>query len=105
MKYDEPNNVNSLSLYSLAEIITALRQDGFEVLPESSQQVTGLYFCLDNIFDDTLVFSAEQAVNLSSHRLVSEGLLVIQVSHWWGRLIVCLQLTKQLSGVMQKLTS
>ena len=60
-------------------MITELCNSGYQVLPEPTQQVTGTFFCLDSLFDDTLVFSPEQALALSSHRLVQEGCLVIQV--------------------------
>lgn len=60
-----------------------LRNSGYEVLSDTSQQVTGRHYYLDILFGDTLVFSAEQALDLSSHKLIQEGCLVIQVLYVW----------------------
>ena len=70
---------------SMTNVIAELRSCGYSVLPANSQQVSDMYFCLDNLFDDTIVFSSEQALELSSHWLVQHGHLVIQVMQLFSR--------------------
>lgn len=75
------------------DVLSDLQTSGYEPLPESSRHVTDRYFCMDNLFNDTLVFATEQATELSNHWLVQEGHLVIQVGSSNEYLINKLKLT------------
>ncbi|XP_067949694.1 putative methyltransferase NSUN7 [Watersipora subatra] len=63
---------------SMSYVITELSNSGYEVMHDTSQQVTYNYFCLDSLFDDTLVFSSDKSSDLNCHRLVQEGCIVLQ---------------------------